>query len=457
MKKKGKEKKQKKPKKVIGRAEFLFNVISLLIMIGIGIYFGGRSIYYYSLHTKASSKEKGTLVEKVLEMNNPTKEKNGFHQLDDGYLFVGQVENNYVRFSNRIFRILRINEDHSMKLVTEENQTILPLGDVDSYDGSNLQIWLSRDEQIEHSGIFYQSLTDAYNNLVETSYCEGTLKDNKVTCEGKKKKAYVTLLSIDDYLDAEGNNSFLNNGKYTWLLGRQDDTFLYLNTQGKIGKAEMDESYGVRPVITLDSRMRYVSGDGTKENPYTVEEKNQTKVGSYVQLGEDIYRTYQDDGTLLYLALEHYATQNGQEILRNYNDTTTMFDPRTNTNIAYYLNNTYIFQLPYYPYLRDFQVATGEISRETGMTYTNQYQNFETVKIGLLSISDIKFNQELSDYYLSNTTSSIGDSAYIYDNTGILKEGDVALEKHFIPTVAISIQDIKTGDGTKENPYKVEG
>ena len=101
MKKKGKEKKQKKPKKVIGRAEFLFNVISLLIMIGIGIYFGGRSIYYYSLHTKASSKEKGTLVEKVLEMNNPTKEKNGFHQLDDGYLFVGQVENNYVRFKNQ--------------------------------------------------------------------------------------------------------------------------------------------------------------------------------------------------------------------------------------------------------------------------------------------------------------------------------------------------------------------
>ncbi len=451
------KKNRKKTKKIMGRAEFLFNVISLLILIGIGIYFGGRSLYYYSLHTKASSKEAGTLVEKVLEMNEPTQKENGFHQLEDGYLFVGQVENNYVLFSNRLFRILRINENHSMKLVTEDNQTILTLGDVDTYEGSNLEIWLNKEEQIEQSGVFYRSLTDAYNNLVETKYCEGTLENNQVTCAGKKKKAYVTLLSVDDYLEAHGNNSFLNNGKYTWLLGKQEDAFLYLSEDGKIGKSSLDEGYGVRAVITLDARMRYVSGDGTKENPYRVQENNPTKVGSYVQLGNDVYRGYREDDNLLYLALDQYAMQDNQELVTHYNVLTTQFDPRTNTNIAYYLNNTYLFQLPYRDYLQDFQVYTGEISRETGMTYLNQYTNFETVKIGLLSIADIKTNPLLTDYYLSNTTSSVGDSAYIYDAAGLLREGDVIEPKHFIPTVAILKSAIQSGDGTKENPYKVEG
>ena len=98
-----KREKKKKQKKILSKAEFFFNIASLVIVIGIGIYFGVRSIYYYSKLNTQSKKEAGTLVEKVLENNDVTSEKNGFHQVEDGYLFVGTVENNYVNFNNKCF------------------------------------------------------------------------------------------------------------------------------------------------------------------------------------------------------------------------------------------------------------------------------------------------------------------------------------------------------------------
>lgn len=466
-KEKGKTKDQKKEKKTIKKAkekkknpmpkgEFLFNVLSLVIVIGIGIYFGGRSLYYYSEQNNATKEEAGTLVEKILENNKITKDASGFHQTDDGYLFVGNVENNYVLYSNRLFRILKVNEDHTIKLVSQENQNILTLGDGETYEGSNLQLWLTKKEQIEQSGIFYQSLSDAYNNLVETEYCEGILKDNKVKCSGKNKKDYVTLLSMEDYLNASSKDGFLNNGQFSWLLGKQNDAFLYKDEKGMIGEAETQEGYGVRPVITLDKRMKYISGDGTAANPYQIEEGTKTKVGSFVQLGEDVYQVYKEDDQFLYLSLDGYLTLNGKELVKSYDQLTTQFDVNTRTNIAYYLNNTHYFKLTYKDYLQDFPVYTGEISDEEGLSYLNQYKASVPVKMGLLSIADLKMNQNLTDYYLSNTTSSVGDSGYIYDGTGILKEGDVAVEKHLVPTVAILKTSIKQGDGSKTNPLKVE-
>ena len=455
-KKEDKKKKVPKEKKVMPKAEFLFNLISLVIVIAIGIYFGARSIYYYSLHTNASKKESGTLVEKILEENTITKEKSGLYQKEDGYLFVGDVDNNYVLFSNRLFRILKNNEDHSVKLVSEENQTILPLGDVQTYEGSNLDIWLNKNEQIQNSGIYYNSLSDAYNNLVKTQYCEATFKNNKVICSGKTKKSYVTLLSIEDYMNASGKDSFLNNGSYTWLLGNQNGAFLYMSDQGQVGVSSFDEGYGVRPVITLDSRMKYKGGNGKLESPYQVEESNPTKIGSYVLLGSDTYRIYKEDEQLYYLSLDGYLKVNNEEVVLSYDKSTTKYDPNTRGNIAYVLNNTYLYRLPYQALLEEFPVYTGEISQEQGFTYLNQYNDSTHVKMGLLSIADLKFNHELTDYYLSNTTSSVGDSGYIHDQTGLLKEGNIKTAKHLVLTVAIKKDILKQGDGTKENPWKVE-
>ena len=108
-------KKNGKKKKLIGKKEFIFTFISIILLISLAIYYGARSLYYYSKQNIV--KESMTLADKVISNNKITTEKDGFHQEKDGYYFKGNVLNNYVKFSNRLFRIMNIYNDNSIKLV----------------------------------------------------------------------------------------------------------------------------------------------------------------------------------------------------------------------------------------------------------------------------------------------------------------------------------------------------
>ena len=120
--KKEKVKKEKKKKKRIpyGTFEFYYNVLSLLIVMGIGIYFGGRSFYYYSKLNSNFVAAQSTLNGTIINSNYVVTDGDGLHQDTDGYYYKGNIENNYVKYGNRFFRIIRINNDGSVKVVTDD-------------------------------------------------------------------------------------------------------------------------------------------------------------------------------------------------------------------------------------------------------------------------------------------------------------------------------------------------
>ena len=91
-------------RKRLTKKEYIFNVISLITVIVIGLYFGIRSIYYYSDQNNSKKVLDKKLALRVINTNRLTRGANGLHQDKDGYYFKGKVENNYVKFSNRSFR-----------------------------------------------------------------------------------------------------------------------------------------------------------------------------------------------------------------------------------------------------------------------------------------------------------------------------------------------------------------
>ena len=151
-----KKKKKQKKRHLFGKKEFLFNFFSLLAMIVIALYFGGRSFYYYSKQSMNKKIEAQTLNGLIIQ-NNPLSEADGLHQDKEGYFFKGNVSNNYVSFANRMFRIIP---------------------SIDKF-------------------------------LVKTTYTEDILKDDQVVTSKKKYQDFVTTLSIDDYI--------LANGKRAWI------------------------------------------------------------------------------------------------------------------------------------------------------------------------------------------------------------------------------------------------
>ena len=508
-----KVKKEKKPKKkhIMGPIEFLFNFVSLVFMLGVALYFGGRSLYYYSKQNVKIKEEAMTVNGLIVQNNDIAKENNdGLHQDNDGYYFKGNVENNYVKFENRLFRVVRVNNDDTVKLIAENFSATFMWGEQSNYKDSNVQVWLNKTDK-EHSGVYYNTINDIEKVLVKTAYTEDILKDGKIISleefnkekeeeakkleeeskkeeetteevkeeskeekkeekksskkketkeektEVKKEKDYVTILTVKDYTLANGMSSYLNNGKMFYLLGLNEDSEnLYVEEDGSIQSTDSLTGYGIRPVITLKKNTEVIGGSGTKDDPYVVKSDNKTYVDSYVQLGEDIWKVSSVEGDNLRLYLNGYITSGGAEVARSYSSYNSIYNINDRTNVGNYLNYSYLGSLPYQGNLVDCNFYTGEISDDTTYDYTTIYSNTVTAKVGLLNIFDYMSNNVLSDYFHINTTSQVGSMEYNKYANGLLEESDVRDVKHIVPVVCINKESIKTGEGSLSSPYKVE-
>ena len=508
--KKAKEKKPKK-KHIMGPIEFLFNFVSLVFMLAVALYFGGRSLYYYSKQNVKIKEEAMTVNGLVIQNNDIAMENNdGLHQDNDGYYFKGNVTNNYVMFENKLFRIMRVNNDDTVKLISEDYVASFMWGDKADYKDSNIQNWLNKTEK-EHSGIYYNTIV---NNKVlkKTLYTEDILKDGKIITleefikekeeankleeektkevseevveetkeekkeekkktnkkknkeeveekeeEVKKESDYVTILTVKDYTLANGKSSYLNNGKMFFLLGLTDEfENLYVEEDGSIQSTDSTAGYGIRPVITLKKNTEVVSGSGTKDDPYVIKSEGTNYVDSYVKLGEDIWKVSSVEGDNFRLYLNGYLVAGGAEVVRNYSSYNSIYDIWERSNIGNYLNNSYVNSLPYNGVLTDCVFYTGEISVDAGYNYANIYNRTVNAKVGLLNIFDYVSNNSLDDYFHINLTSEVGSMEYNKYASGLLEEADVRDVKHIVPVVCINKNSIKNGEGTLDNPYKVE-
>lgn len=456
-KKKKKEKSKKKEKHLIGRKEFLFNFFSLVIIICIGIYFGYRGLYYYSKQNQKVKDESDTLNGRVIQ-NTPLSQgdADGFHRDGSGYFFRGMVNNNYVLFENRLFRIVRINSDNTVKLISDSLAAVFPWGEKSSYKKSNVYQWLEKSD-IEHSGVYYNTLTNLDEYLVKTEYEEAIYKKKKVY-SAKKYEDYITTLTVSDYALAKGKSGYLNNGKNFFVLGLSDkNENFFVDEEGTLEICDSLDGYGVRPVITLKANLKVQDGNGTIESPYIVSQENsKTFVDSYVQIGQDVWRVTAEDGDNLKMYLNGYINNHGQELLRNYSTTNSIFDPKDRNSLAYYLNTTYLRSLPYAGILLDFNSNIGELSDDAGYDYVNIYKGQVTSKVSLLNIFDYVSNNDIFDYFYGNTTSQVGSMEYSTQATGVLEEVDVREEKHIVPVISIAKNNIKRGQGTVNDPYVVE-
>ena len=519
LKKKKREKipKEKKIKKkhIMGPFEFIFNFISLVFMLGVALYFGGRSLYYYSKQNVKIKEEAMTVNGLIVQNNDLAKEGNdGLHQDVDGYYFKGNVDNNYVMFENKLFRVMRVNNDDTVKMISENFVASFMWGENSYYKDSNIQNWLNKNDK-EHSGIYYNSIVN--NKLLKkTEYTEDVLKDGKIISleefnkekeeeaekekkleetkeevkeeskeenkeekkeeskeekkttkskdtkeeektETKKEKDYITILTVKDYTLANGKSSYLNNGKMFYLLGLSDEEEnLYVEEDGSIQSTDSLSGYGIRPVITLKKNTEVVSGSGTKEDPYIVKSEGKSYADSYVKLGEDVWKVSSLEGDTLRLYLNGYLKENGNEVTRSYSSYNSIYDLGDWTNVGNYLNNSYVNSLSYKDKLVDCSFYTGEISDDAGYSFSNIYNRTVNARVGLLNIFDNASNNEISDYFHINLTSEVGSMEYNRYSNGLLEEADVRDVKHIVPVVCIKKDSIKNGEGSLDNPYKVE-
>jgi len=110
--------KKRKLKKVL-LFQVVFSLLSIVFIIGCCIFYGSRLIKFYKIYNPKD--ENGKAIEllgnHILNNSSFVYEGEGIYLINGSNIYKGENVNNYIKYSNLLWRILRINEDKSLEIV----------------------------------------------------------------------------------------------------------------------------------------------------------------------------------------------------------------------------------------------------------------------------------------------------------------------------------------------------
>ena len=439
------EKKVVKKRKISYQKVFSF--VSAGFIIGCCIFYGTRFITLYLENRKEEIKLEDTLSQ-VIKENNNLKEING------DYYFQNDVDNNYLIYSNILWRIIKVNNDNTVKLISNDVLTYLSYGEND-YENSYMNMWLNKTDD-DNTGILENLLNTPNNYLTNDSICKDSISDTKhITCDEINDTDLIGTLSVFDYINAGGKDSYLNIDKYFYLSTLdKDNNIWFVNDSGNVSSADGSDIYGIRPTIALKSNSKSIAGDGTIDNPYVIDENY--IFGSYVKLGEDIWRIYDIDGDNIKLSLNDYLKEDGEEILYKYSTNGYYHNDTIKGSLAYYLNNTYLNNLSYKNNIINNKWSNGIYGSSNDYDYKDTLNAKVDTKVTSLSVGDVILNGELSNYFLSTGVSKSSSLVYTVKGNGTLYGKSSTSTSKIVPTISIDKNILTKGNGTINSPYEME-
>ncbi len=227
------------------------------------------------------------------------------------YYFRGNVTNNYVSFAGQTWRIVRINEDETIRIVMQDEINSNTNYAFNSNYNNYTYMYYTNSEAKTTLESWYQTNIGSKSNLAKNVasgayYCEQAkakhddrwtsgsanmilyssyTPDFKCSSDGNNKgvvNASVGLLSYDEVVYAGGycgqnnNNYYLYNNTYFWTMSPAGFTGPYSSVWGVHATGYIDfysakGTIAVRPVLILNADTKISSGDGSKDSPFVVE------------------------------------------------------------------------------------------------------------------------------------------------------------------------------------------
>ena len=244
-----------------------------------------------------TSDESGLYSSTATNTGNPT------------YYFRGNVENNYVKFAGFTWRIVRVNEDGTIRIVMQDGINDNANIAFNSKYNNYTYMYYTNSQAKTQLESWYQtnigSKTNLANKVVNDNYyCEQAkakyasswtsgsasmtvyssyTPNFKCTTDENGKgqvSASVGLLSYDEVVYAGGyygqinSNYYLYNNKYFWTMSPAGfsgylSTVWCVSTVGSITSRNVNDTRALRPVLVIKSDT-IISGKGTSSNPYVV-------------------------------------------------------------------------------------------------------------------------------------------------------------------------------------------
>lgn len=429
----------------------VFNLTSFAFILACCIFYGSRLLMLYLQNNK--SEEVKVLADNIKDNNEENKK---FKNIKGDYYFEGEDANNYLNYSNLTWRIIKVNSDNTVTLVLDKPITALAAGESKVFKESYINKWLNKQED-DYTGILETNLNNPDNYLTYAKTCLDVIDDTKnITCKDIEEDLFISIPSLSDYVSTGGSRGFMNTGHYYYLANNTKEKELwYINSDGNTSTSDGTEILGIKPMITLKSTNKLQGGDGTKENPYTVETSSGL-LGSYVKLGDEMWRIYSIEEDLVKLSLTSYLSLNGSDARYRYSSTGYYHDDTKSGSLAYYLKNTYLNSRSYKDDIPESMFSNGIYSNTTDFDYTKVLNTRINTKVSVLSIGDIVLNTDSSNYFTSTGIEENGNLMYVMRNDFKLYTNVANASLKIVPVLSIEKDKLTKGNGTLESPYEVE-
>lgn len=432
--------KKRKLKKVL-LFQVIFSLLSIVFIIGCCIFYGSRLIKFYKIYNPKD--ENGKAIEllgnHILNNSSFVYEGEGIYLINGSNIYKGENVNNYIKYSNLLWRILRINEDKSLEIVLEDSINNLKWNNtITEYSKSDINTYLN--------DVFLKNINKKL--ITNTSVCKDIIDDiTKISCNEIDSSNYVRLLTVDEFLNSKiGDKTFISNENNIWLSSRGSENAWTINGIN-LSYAEVTNTYDVKPVVTLKNSNQIATGSGTKEDPYILKEQSsEIGVSDHIKLGEDIWTVYSVEDDIIRLSMSE-AYKSGTVTYR-FDVDSNKYNPENKSSLAKYLNDGFYESLSYKNLIVESEWYIGEYTD----SYKDIYNEKVIAKVGLSSVVDFKFDKGVNNYYLSNGTKE--NKIYLYNN-GLI-ESKIVLSRSIKPSICIKMQKIKDGTGTIADPYILE-
>lgn len=255
--------------------------------------------YLYSPYLTCGKDYESTYLSSVIIKNSLVESGVGLYEVGDQYIMRGEVKDNYVKFNDQLFRIIRINDDGTIKLiqVNRAGRSVWDNRYNQEYKGTNgINEYVINDINSrikEFVDEYYQDETkwpnEAKAYIVNKDLCigkrnsEDTSKDGSTECSKTLESQPFGLIAAYEFLVASLDPS-CNTTKdktcrnYNWLntfktdihtlTASSNDSRTIFNMYRGLSEQYASTSGDINVTVNITDKAVYVSGNGTEEDPY---------------------------------------------------------------------------------------------------------------------------------------------------------------------------------------------
>lgn len=410
---------------------------------------------YKVKYTVKDSLENETVKERTVKVIQKLSETVKEDTNNSG-VYTGRGNNNYIMFSGMLFRVVKVNDDETVRIVSDN-----PLAYVD-YNSADE--WLNK--------YFYDHIAEKSKKYIaKGKFCSDQTTSGSKKCNNYKE-ANVGLISVDEF-----NNSFADGDSYLlsssiiWLGNASSKSNAWTTkdsfNEGYFKDYSKKDSNGINPVINLIKGTEVKSGDGSLENPYRIGDYesvrkstkvNKLTVGEYISYGGYTWRFIEknSDGSSK-IVMTTGLIKNQLPITRTYEKKQNrVYNPKEAGNIGYIINQG----LGDYISTKDFVNQTIKVPIYSDKaTYSGKKTEKEyKVRLAAPDMHELFSGREDGNSYWLRNSSKNADRIYVVSDTGSVyntvyydkKDFGIKLVAHLKKSATVA-----DGSGTVQDPYTI--